>query len=115
MAEQHPRDSVPPEYGDHFSSDFAAAQMAKFMSLVGEMKDNFNNLVTLVNECKTDLNAMRADFRGHDHGATYTASACRLSATPDTFSGSAETNTVVAAADAVACTTGKAFKFFSPR
>lgn len=53
-------------------------------------------LVALVTELRTDLNALRADFRAHDHGATYTAAAIRINASANTITGT-ETNTAVAA------------------
>lgn len=54
-------------------------------------------LLTLVNELKTDLNNLRADFRAHDHGATYTAEAHRINASANTPSGT-EASTAVSAA-----------------
>ena len=60
-----------------------------------------SNLVTLVNELKTDLNALREDFRAHVHGASYGAATTRINTSANTISGT-ETNAVVATGDAVA-------------
>lgn len=54
--------------------------------------DNYESMLTLVNELKTKLDALRVDFREHDHGGTYTAATTRLNAAPNTFSGTAETS-----------------------
>lgn len=54
-------------------------------------------LTTLVTELKADLNALRADFRAHDHGATYTQQTHRINGSANTPSGT-ETATDVAAA-----------------
>ncbi len=52
-------------------------------------------LLDLVAELKEDLNNLRTDFRAHDHGTTYTATAIRLGAAAGTFSGTAEAGTAV--------------------
>ena len=67
-----------------------------------ELASYINDLVTLVNELKADLAALRNDFRAHDHGGTYTPAATRLNASANTFSGTAEQSSAVSAADATA-------------
>lgn len=54
-------------------------------------------IAVLLNEVKADLNALRDDFRAHDHGATYTAATNRINASANTVSGT-ETNSAVASA-----------------
>jgi hypothetical protein len=54
-------------------------------------------LMALVTELKADLNALRADFRAHDHAAEYTAATMRINGSADTITGT-ETNSAVAAA-----------------
>ena len=57
--------------------------------------DKMNKLITLINELKGDLDALRTDFRKHDHGATYTAATHRINAGNNTVSGT-ETSSAVA-------------------
>lgn len=56
--------------------------------------DNLVAIVTALTEAQTKLNALRVDFRAHDHGGTYTAATTRLNASANTFSGTAETSAV---------------------
>ena len=44
----------------------------------GFQSQQLDNLVLLLQELKDDLNALRTDFRGHDHGATYAAASWRI-------------------------------------
>jgi hypothetical protein len=65
---------------------------------------NMDQLITLINELRGDLNSLRTDFRAHDHGntASYVQAAITLRATANTFNGTAETSSAVAAAAAKA-------------
>jgi hypothetical protein len=56
------------------------------------------DFVTLVNELRTDVNALRQDFRRHDHGAAYAAATHRINAGDNTPSGTEASTAVVAAA-----------------
>lgn len=60
-------------------------------------QDKFDALMALVTELKADLNALRDDFRAHDHAASYTAATMRINGSADTITGT-ETNSAVAAA-----------------
>lgn len=60
-------------------------------------KAQVDALLALVAELKSDLNALRADFRAHDHGATsYDDGSIRINASACTFTGT-ETSSAVAA------------------
>ena len=52
------------------------------------------DLVAAIIELQAAVNALRVDFRAHDHGSTYGATAVRLSASAGTFSGTAETSAI---------------------
>ena len=57
--------------------------------------DKLDAIITLINELKGNVDALRVDFRKHDHGATYTAATMRINASADTISGT-ETSSAVA-------------------
>lgn len=67
----------------------------------GVLPPSLLDIVTLVNELKSDLAALRNDFRAHDHGNTgsYVQAAITLRAAPNTFSGTAETSSTTVAGD----------------
>jgi len=78
------RETQPERLKDDIDPDFVARQV--------------DDLITLVSELKTDLNNLRQDIRRHDHGSpTYTAATNRINGSDNTFSGSAETSSDVAA------------------
>jgi hypothetical protein len=60
-------------------------------------QDKMDALLALVTELKADLNALRADFRAHDHASSYTAATIRINGSADTITGT-ETSSAVAAA-----------------
>lgn len=41
-------------------------------------EDKLNQLLSMAEELKTDLNAMRADFLSHDHGSPYNPLTLRM-------------------------------------
>lgn len=57
-----------------------------------------DEILAAIKSLQTKLNALRADFRAHDHEATYAATQMRINAGADTISG---TETSAAASDAV--------------
>lgn len=65
----------------------------------GVQPPSWTDLIVIINELRADLNALRTDFRAHDHGATYAVSTIRLAAAPLTFSGTAESSSAVASPD----------------
>lgn len=66
----------------------------------GVIPPSILDLVALINELKADLAALRNDFRGHDHGATYVAASWRIhNAAGVAASSGTETNSATAAAD----------------
>jgi hypothetical protein len=60
-------------------------------------KLNMENLVALVSELKTKLNALRVDFRSHDHGNTgsYVQNSITIRSSAQSFVGTAETSAAV--------------------
>lgn len=62
-----------------------------------EISDLVNELRAAVVELKADLNALRADFRAHDHAATYTPANMRINAAANTITGTETSSDVVAA------------------
>ena len=68
-----------------------------------ELYTMINTLVTLCNELKTDLDALRVDYITHDHGAADTyATATLRSAASGGSTDTGATSTAIAAADASA-------------
>ena len=53
-----------------------------------------STLVALINELKSDLNALRADFRAHDHAGSYTAATIRVNGVVNTITGTEASTTV---------------------
>jgi hypothetical protein len=67
----------------------------------GVMPPSYNDLALIINELRADLNALRQDFRRHDHGntASYVQAAITIRAIDNTFSGSPETSSAIVSAD----------------
>jgi len=55
-------------------------------------------MITLINELKNDVDALRVDFRKHDHGGTYAQQTMRINASAVTISGTETSSAVVSPA-----------------
>lgn len=66
----------------------------------GTIPASYEEIIAMLNEIKSDLEALRQDFRRHDHGNTgsYVQAAITIRGSDNSFNGSPETSSTVSRA-----------------